>query len=153
VAFAPTTVTGSAVTGLTSPTYTFTADVAPTANGKQFAVTTLGGTQTGVRTHSISSPFSATWYRDPAPKQIGAVDSNGILRSVPNNKYRLIMRVGFLPLAGQQYRTGVIRVEFDVPAGAEVADPAQLKAAFSSLGGLLNQHANDHFNSVSTGIS
>jgi hypothetical protein len=152
MAFAPSTVTGSAVTGLTTPTYTFAADVAPVANGKQFALTALGGTQTGVRLHSPTSPFSATWYRDAMPKQIGPV-VNGILNNVPNNKYRLIMRVGYLPLAGQQYRTGVIRVEFDIPAGTEVADAAQLKATFSCLGGLLNQHANDHFNSVSTGIS
>jgi len=152
MAFNPSTVTGSAVTGLTTPSYTFSTDIAPVATGKQFAVTTLGGTQPGARVHSISSPFTATWYRDAAPKQLGPV-VDGVLRSVPNNKYRLIMRCGLLPLAGQAYRTGIIRVEFDIPAGSELADTGQLKAALSCLGGLLNQHANDHYNSVSTGIS
>jgi hypothetical protein len=152
MAFALTTVTGSAVTGLTTPTYTFTQGVAPSSNGKQFSVTSLGGTQTGVRTHSPSSPFSFTFFTDPNPKQIGPVDANGVLRFVPNNKYRLIGRVGVLPLAGQPYRVATIRVEVDLPAGAELADTAQVKAMWSAVGGVFNQHANDHFNTVSTGI-
>lgn len=146
------TVTGSAVTGLTSPTYTMSADVAPASSGKQFAVTTLGGTQTGVRVHSVSSPFTVTWFRDPVARQLPPLDQNGALRNVPNVKNRLILRVGLLPLAGQAYRVGTIRVEYDIPAGADAADVAQLKAAVSCLGGVLNQHANDHYNTLVTGV-
>jgi hypothetical protein len=145
-------VTGSAVTGLTSPTYTCTADAAPVASGKQFAITALGGTQPGVRPHSISSPFTVTWFRDPAAKQLPPLDQNGALRFVPNQKHRFLMRVGLLPLAGQSYRTGTIRVEFDLPVGAETADSAQLKAAISCLGGIFHQYANDHYNTLSTGV-
>lgn len=152
MAFSLGTVTGSTVTGLTTPTYTFSADVSPSSNGKQFACTALGGTQTGVRTHSISSPFTFTWFRDPQPKTLGALDQNGQLRSVPMNKHRLIGRVGLLPLAGQAYKTGLIRLEMDFPAGSELADAAQLKAVFSCLGGILNQYADAHYNSASTGV-
>lgn len=152
MSFPLTTVTGSAVTGLTSPTYTMSADVAPASTGKQFAVTALGGTQTGVRTHSVSSPFTITWFRDPAAKQLPPLDQNGALRFVPNVKNRLVLRVGLLPLAGQAYRTGTIRVEYDLPAGADTADMAQMKAAVSCLGGVLHQYANDHYNTLVTGV-
>jgi hypothetical protein len=153
MAFAPTSpVTGSAVTGLTSPTYTLTADTAPTSVGKQYAVTTLGGTQTGVRTHSISSPFTITWFRDPQQKQLPPLNQNGQLGSVPMVKSRFIMRVGLLPLAGQAYKTGILRLEMDIPAGSELADTAQLKAAFSLLGGVFGSNANAHYDSISTGV-
>lgn len=153
MAFAPTSpVVGSAVTGLTSPTYTLSADSAPVATGKQYAVTALGGTQTGVRVHSISSPFTITWFRDPQLKQLGALNGNGQLTAVPMNKHRFVMRVGLLPLAGQAYKTGIIRVEMDIPAGAELADSAQIKAAFSCLGGVFSVNADAHYNSVSTGV-
>lgn len=153
MAFTPTSpVVGSAVTGLTSPTYTLTADIAPAPTGKQYAVTAIGGTQTGVRTHSISSPFTISWFRDPQFKQLPPLSNNGQLPSVPMNKHRFVMRIGLQPLAGQAYKTGVIRVEMDIPAGAELADSAQLKAAFSCLGGVFGSNADAHYNSASTGV-
>lgn len=51
-------ITGAAQTGFTSPTYTLTSDLAPDNNGKQVAVTALGGTQVGVTTHSVAAPFT-----------------------------------------------------------------------------------------------
>lgn len=43
MSFAPSSpVTGAAVTGLTSPTYSLTTDVAPSLNGKQYAITAVG---------------------------------------------------------------------------------------------------------------
>jgi hypothetical protein len=153
MAFAPVSpVVGATVTGLTNPTYTLTADLAPSATGKQYAVTALGGTQTSVRTHTISSPFTVTWFRDPQFKQLPPLNQNGELARVPMNKHRFIMRVGLQPLAGQAYRTGIIRCEMDIPAGSELADPAQLKAAFSCLGGILSVNADAHYSSVSTGV-
>ena len=64
-------VTGAAQTGLTTPTYTFVADVAPDANGKQVAVTALGGTQVGVTPHSVASPFTGTFVRPKSFKALG----------------------------------------------------------------------------------
>jgi hypothetical protein len=153
MAFTPTSpVTGAAVSGLTSPTYTLTADTAPSANGKQYAVTTLGGTQTGARTHSISSPFTMTFFKDPAPKQLPALNANGQLGSVPMVKHRLVLRQGQLPLAAQAYKTAVCRVEWDQPAGADVADVVQQKAFVSILGGTLYANANEIYNTLSTGV-
>ena len=54
-------ITGAAVTGLTSPTYTVAVDTPPNTWSKQWAVTALGGTQTGVDTSSSASrPFTLT---------------------------------------------------------------------------------------------
>lgn len=50
-----TPVTGAAQTGLTSPTYTHVVDTPPNAYTKQYAVTALGGTQTGVDVHGRRS--------------------------------------------------------------------------------------------------
>jgi len=59
--WSPTTpVTGGAQTGFTAPTYTLSVDTAPDINGKQHAVTALGGTQAGVTSHSVSNPFTVT---------------------------------------------------------------------------------------------
>lgn len=153
MSFAPTSpVTGAAVTGLTSPTYTLTLDTVSIGNGKQYAVTALGGTQTGARTHSNSSPCTLTWFKDPVTKQLPALNGNGQLGSVPMIKNRLIFRQGQLPLAGQAYKNAVCRVEFDMPVGADVADVVQQKAFVSLIAGVLWGNANEFYNTLATGV-
>lgn len=133
-------VTGSAQTGLTSPTYTLTADVAPDTNGKQYAVTALGGTQTGVSTHSVSSPFTVTFWRAKIAKVLGNPNPiTGVIANVPTNTYKLITRKGVLPLADQPIRTMVISTTIDVPAGADTADSEDVRAALSLHIGSLSQ--------------
>lgn len=151
--FAPVSpVVGTAVTGLTSPTYTLTADYCSAPNGKQYAVTALGGTQTGVRAHSMSSPFTITWYKDPQTKVLPALNQNGQLGYVPIVKNRMVVRQGQLPLAGQPYRTAVFRGEFDTPAGADLADAPQQKALMSFLGGVFSVNSNELYNTLATGV-
>lgn len=134
-------VTGLPQTGFTSPTYTLTNDVAPGGDGKQFAVTALGGTQTGVTTHAGSSPFTLAFFRAKVYKALGKPDANGLIRSVPKNATTFITRKGVLPLAGQPYATMLIRTVMEVPAGADVADPANVRAALSAHFGAINQQA------------
>lgn len=141
MAFAPTTpITGGAQTGLTSPTYTITADTPPSSTSKQFAVTALGGTQTGVLAHSVSSPFTLTAHRPAVFKPLGAVNPvTGVLKSVPNNVFKVHTRKGVIPLAGQNPRVMSISSSFEVPAGADIADPLSIRAAISAHIGLLTQ--------------
>lgn len=135
-------VTGSAQTGLTSPTYTVTADVSPSANSKQYAVTALGGTQTNVSVHSVSAPFTVTMFRPLAPKSLEPVNPvTGVLRRVPVNTYKVITRKGVIPLAGQSPKTMVITTMIEVPAGADVADPNSVRAALSAHFGSIAQTA------------
>lgn len=143
MAFAPSSpITGTAQTGLTSPTYTISSDVAPDSNGKQYAVTALGGTQTGVVAHSVSAPFTITFWRPKSFKVLGTVDPvTGQVRSVPMNAWKVILRKGVLPLAGQAYSTLRMTLLIEVPAGSDSADPEDVRAACSAFFGVLSQQS------------
>lgn len=154
MAFSPTSpITGTSQTGLTSPTYIHAADVAPDVNGKQVAVTALGGTQTGVIAHSISSPFTLTMIRPKTMKLLPAVNpTTGQLRNVPKNTSKVITRKGVVPLAGQAPVVMVVTTTIDVPAGADTADAASVRAALSAHIGLLSQQSAGIGDTVTTGI-
>jgi hypothetical protein len=141
MSFAPTTpVTGGAQAGLTSPTYTIAADNAPDVNAKQYYVSALGGTQTGVLAHSVAAPFTLAMFRPKVFKYLSPLNPvTGVLRGVPMNAYKVITRKGVLPLAGQSYKNLVITTDLGIPAGSDVADPLSVKAAISAHIGLLTQ--------------
>lgn len=137
--FSPATpMTGGAQTGLTSPTYTLEEDVAPDSNGKQYAVTALGGTQTGVDAHTVSAPFTITMVRPKNFRSLGQPNPvTGVVSNVPRNTYKLIVRKGVTPLSGQPSTTQLLSCEFQVPAGSDEADPLSVRAALSLLIGTL----------------
>jgi len=136
-------VTGSAQTGLTSPTYTVVTDTAPPGNpGKQTATTSLGGTQTGVTTHSVASPFTSNFTRPATLRVLGQPNPvTGVVSLIPKNIYKLITRKGVLPLAGQAYQTMIIETVMNVPAGSDLADPQNIRAGLSCHIGLLSQQS------------
>lgn len=136
-------VTGTAQTGLTAPTYTVVADTPPANNAKQVVVTALGGTQTGVAVHSVSSPFTMAMFRPLNFKFLQPVNAvTGVLKAVPTNVYKLITRKGVLPLAGQALKPLIITTTVEVPAGSDLADPSSVRAAMSlHIGGLSAQSA------------
>lgn len=147
-------VTGGAQTGFTSPTYTVTADSAPTSSGKQYAVTAIGGTQTGVdASSSVSRPFTVTLSRPASLKSLGPVDPvTGALRSVPRNTFTIIVRKGVTPLAGQSPVVLLAKLTIDVPAGADIADTANLRAAISLLVGSLNNVSSGLGDTIINGV-
>lgn len=136
-------VTGTAQTGLTSPTYTVITDNAPPGNpGKQVAVSALGGTQTGVTTHSIASPFTLNFTRQSTLRLLGAPNPvTGVISTIPTNTFKCITRKGVLPLAGQAIKVMNMTTTVDVPAGADLADPQNVRACFSAHIGVLNQQS------------
>lgn len=146
-------VTGGAQTGLTSPTYTVALDVAPTPQGKQYAVTALGGTQTGVTTHSPSNPFSTTVVKPAAYKMAPVPNpSNGMVREAAKNKFKVITRKGAPVVAGTPAQLVLINTEFSVPAGAESVSIAEVRAALSLHIGVLNQLSASLGDLVATGV-
>jgi hypothetical protein len=126
-------VTGGAQTGFTSPTYTIVADTAPTSAGKQYAVSAIGGTQTGVDTSSSpTKPFTVTLSRPANLTQVAAVDPvTGALKKINRNVYNILTRKGVIPLTGQPAQTMFVRTTIDVPAGADFADAPNVRAALS----------------------
>jgi len=153
MAFVPSSpVTGATQSTLTTPTYTLAADTAPSPQGKQYAVTALGGTQTGVSAHSVSSPFTGTMFRPAVLKTLQPVNpANGALRSVPMNDYVVLTRKGVLPLAGQSPKILPIKTTVSIPAGSDIADPVSIAAAISFHIGLLTQLAEEIRKTTLTG--
>lgn len=136
-------ITGSAQTGLTSPTYTVVDDHAPSGKpAEQVVVTALGGTQTGVTLHSVASPFTITFNRAASLFVLGSPNAvTGVINNVQNNLYQCIIRKGVTPLAGQPIRTATITVTASIPAGSDTADPANIRAMFSAAIGVLQQQS------------
>lgn len=154
MSFAPSTpLTGAAVTGLTTPTYTLTTDVAPNVNGKQYAVTALGGTQTGVDTNTVSKPFSISFFRPPVLRQLPQANPvTGVIKNVPMNTYKLITRKGVLPAANQSAMTARITTVIEIPAGSDTYESEDLRAMISAHFGVGWAQASGIADTVVSGI-
>lgn len=146
-------VTGGAQTGFTSPTYTVVADQAPDVNGKQYAVTALGGTQAGVTAHSVSSPFTITWWRPKVYRVLGKPNPvTGALPNVPVNVSKCIIRKGVTPLSGQPTRVAAWSSVLEVPAGSDIADAPNLRAMCSLGVGVFTQISSGMGDTLVTGL-
>lgn len=126
---------------LTSPTYTVAPDTAPSSNGKQWYVSALGGTQSGVAANLVSHPFTLSVFRPTSTKLYsGGVESlAGMVPEAPKNTYKALARKAVAINASGGYSMCTMRFELDVPVGAPVADPVSLQACLSLLGGALTQ--------------
>jgi hypothetical protein len=145
--------TGGAQTGFTDPTYTLVADSAPDVNGKQHAVSALGGTQAGVRTNTISDPFTVTFTKPKNPRTLGNANPvTGKYGNVPKNTYNIIVRKGVNVASGMAPQLMLVRVSIEVPAGADSYDAANVRAALSLLVGVLSEESADMGDSVVTGV-
>lgn len=134
MSFAPASpITGAVVTGLTTPTYTHVADVAPNINGKQYAVTALGGTQTGVDVNSVSKPFTISFFRPPVLRTLPQANPvTGIVKNVPVNTYKLITRKGASPALNQSIMVARITTTIECPAGTDTYEPEEIRALISA---------------------
>lgn len=147
-------VSGAAQNGFTSPTYTLTADIAPAPNGKQYAVTAVGGTQVGVTTHSVSVPFTLTWWRQLLLKTLPSANPlTGVIKNIPMNTTKLVVRKGLIPALNQNPIIGSVTIQVSVPAGAETYDSANVKALLSLAAGALSQNSAGLGDTVTSGIS
>lgn len=146
-------VTGGAQTGLTSPTYTATVDAAPDTNGRQYAVTALGGTQTGVRSHSVSDPFTLLFVRPKSPK--GLPNPNpltGKYPTVPMNTHMIKISKGVNYAANQAPVVATFKLIMYIPAGADSYDSANIRAALSLLVGAMSQQSAGQGDTLINGI-
>jgi hypothetical protein len=146
-------ITGLAQTGFTTPTYTVVADLAPDVNGRQQAVTALGGTQAGVRLHSSTDPFTITSFRPKVFQSLGKPNpTTGVIKYVPMNRFRVLTRKGVLPLAGQSAVPAMTDTIMSVPAGSDSADAPNLRAMLSLHFGALSQQSAGVGDTIVTGI-
>jgi hypothetical protein len=68
------------------------------------------------------------------------------------NMYKIIVRKGVTPLTGQAARTMLISCDIAVPAGADSADAANVRAALSLLIGSLNSISASIGDTLVTGV-
>jgi hypothetical protein len=135
-----TIVSGGAQTGFTSPTYTFTTDIAPSIYGRQWAITGVGGTQVGVAANSAAKPFSVTVVRPASLKASFAVNpqTGAIIGAVPKNSWKVIVRKGMDVLANNPPQLGSITLDIKIPAGVDLMNSgAEARAMLSALQGFL----------------
>lgn len=132
--------TGSAQTGLTSPTYT---NVLDTTSGdtRRYVVTALGGTQTGVTAHSATRPFSVDFWRPRNVTPARMPDAQGVIRQFPRNVYGVTVRKGVDVAANQPTQVFKTEVRMEVPAGSETYQPAEIRAALSCTFGALSSQS------------
>lgn len=153
MSFSLSVITGATVPGFTTPTYTPSADVAPAANGKQYAITAIGGTQTGVDLNSVSKPFTISFFRPSILRGLPAANPvTGVVKSVPVNTYKMITRKGALSAANQAPQLVKITTIFEVPAGVDTYEPEDLKAAVSAHLGALTQQSSGIADTLVTGV-
>lgn len=147
-------ITGAAVTGLTSPTHTLTVDAPPAPYAKQWAITSLGGTQTGVVSSSASKPFTLSAFRPQVLRALPPLNtvSGQLASAVPMNVYKFIGRKGVVPLANQPARVALARFELEVPAGSETADTNSLASLVSMVIGALWAQASGIVDTATTGV-
>jgi hypothetical protein len=143
------TITGAAITGLSSPTYTLSLDNNPANNGRQSYVSALGGTQSGVTTHSAADSFTVSVYRPVSYRLLNFVSST-IARKAPKNTWKVIIRKGVTYLSGQPKDVAMMSFLIEVPSGTETADVINFKAMTSLAIGYLDAKAQEVADSVLT---
>jgi hypothetical protein len=118
--------------GYTTAIVTNVEDTGPNAHSVQRAFTaeSSGTFPATVTFHSVSSPFTFTVERPAQYRILGPVNPvTGKLGSVPRNVFTMRTRKGVTPLSGQAPVTMVIETKVSVPAGADAADPVNIRLA------------------------
>lgn len=138
------------VTGLTNPTWTLVEGTPPVSNAREFIVTALGGTQTGVETHTQANPFVITAYRPTVYRPLGDLNGNGVPSSFPKNVYSVVTKKGVEVYTGLR-RIATIKTVVEIPAGAEVQDAESISAALVAHAAVLHVNAAAVRDSLITG--
>lgn len=146
-----TPITGAAQANLTSPTYTLVTGTAPDQNGRSYSVSALGGTQTGVDVNAASRPFTITAWWPKVLRGLQYITNSGRGVQVPKNVYKWVTRKGVTVHADLPPEQVVITTEVSVPAGADLLDAANVRAAMSAHLGAVAQNSQEFGNSAVTG--
>lgn len=146
-------ITGAAVPGFTTPTYTPTPDTSPAQNGKQWAITALGGTQANVDLNTVSKPFTISFFRPAVLRSLPQANPvTGVVKNIPVNTYKMVTRKGAVPSVNQVPQLVKITTTFEVPAGVDTYEPEDLKAAISAHIGALSQQSSGIADTLVSGV-
>lgn len=148
------TTSGAAVgAGFTTPTFTLVADLAPDVNSRQWYVSAKGGTQpSGVRVHSAGDPFTQTIRRVPYRALPARNLVTGNYPNVPMNRIEFLTRKSVIIDSAGTRRVMNLRTVAEIPAGAEIYDPDNIKASVSAHEGTIGEETADLADSYITGV-
>lgn len=147
------TITGAVQTGSSAPTYTWVADTAVAVNSRQWIVTTCGGTQAaGARAHTAGDPFTILIRRAPYKALPSKNPVNGQYGNVPLNRIEIVSKKGVYIDSANTVRNMTLRFIAEIPAGAELSDPVNIRAAVSNLIGVLWEEGADYGDTLITAV-
>jgi len=149
-----TNITGTAQSGFTTPGYTVTSDIYPGGvNGRQYAITAITGTQAGVRSHSVSDPFTIAFTRPGNAKALQTPNPvTGRYGTVPKNSYSVIGRKGVNFAANQAPEVALARSYWEIPVGSDSYDAPNIRALASAVIGALSQQSSGFGDLLCTSI-
>jgi len=136
-----TPVTGGTQTGFTTPSFTIATDTSPAPNAKQYVVTANTGA-TGADSHTVSKPFTVTIFRPLTLRSLpSAIPATGVIpvNKIGFNKYLIKVRKGALPAPNQIPQVNTCDIVFNVAAGTDTQESANVRALASVAVGVLNQ--------------
>lgn len=132
-------ITGSAQTGITSPTFTLTLDKFPGNNGVQYAVTSVSGAGNGTA-HTADKPFTISFER-PVNYRGTQVTPQGVTLSQARNKHVIRVRKGAVAVTGQPAVLNHAELHVNLAAGVESVSPQEIRAMLSCLFGAVAQQS------------
>lgn len=138
-------VTGASAPSLTTPGFTLASMPSIVDGSAAYAVTALTGTQTGVSPHTLSQPYTVTFYTNLNVRVAGNGD-------IPLNKTRVMARKGVKVDALGTLRQASVEVIVKAPAGSETFDGNSLESLISMTIGSLSQASPTICNSVTKGL-
>jgi len=148
-------ITGGALSGATSPTFTVKVDQPADVNQKQYYVSALGGTYSPALTfgaHSAEVPFICKFSRPKAVKTTLVKNASGQVVSVPKNTYRFVVKKGGQvdPLVGVKSEC-IASMDISVPVGFMTNSPGEVTAFLSFLNGVLTNQLAGIKDALTTG--
>lgn len=135
-------VSGVAVTGFTSPTFTIVQDTSVPAGQKQWLVTARGGTQGAGAgdVHTLNSPFTITLKRPGVLRSMSKTLAEAVgLSKGPLNDYTLLIRKSEKVNAVGGRVVNMAKVTFSVAPETASQAPGydDIRGMMSVLGGIL----------------
>lgn len=146
-------VTGAAIAAFTTPVFTLVADTPPEANSRQWYTSAISGTGTSTaRVHTAPDPFTILIRKAPYKALPPKNPVNGSYGNVPLNRIEILCRKGVYIDSANTLRIASFRLIADLPAGCELADSVNIKAAVSNLLGLMAEESSDYADSLIAGV-
>lgn len=148
----PTSLTLNNIAALSSAVVTVAPAQSSDTNALRSVVTALAsGTAANVRFHAVSDVFDITSWTPKNVRSLPAANQNGVRPQIPVNSYAIVIRKGLKAASDVASQPSPLTIKWDVPAGAESYDAANLAALIATAGAFLTAKAASMYDNSLTG--